>query len=349
MAEEYRGWCLFDKVVIVTKRQYKWDWEEKQRKEGELQGYIVDPSNKNMLESAIRWGTITERTDQFDEDGKVIYNTTLPEQIEFDNDGFTLQLLDAAEGSSQGGKLSFWNCIVTKDDYRFKVGISSTLLLELLKNSTFVNGVCQHEVFFARCKSGVGMLHKDMDAYKEALADMKKKKDIKSAKKTSKWEPGCNYVTLTEDSMYLCTAYRWLKPMYSRSYYGIEVFIGYEKLTKPERVHITSTTSSLYKNVSSYFNDNRHLYELNKCPSRMRGTLQLDVDIDDEFIENYFFSKAVEALQSQLNHIHDCQKKNWSYNIYSRRDVGLSASSDSYETPEEIKKLIAECGLEYKE
>ncbi len=346
---EYKGWSLFDKVVIVTKREYKWDWREQQRKEGELQGYIVDPSNKSMLESAIRWGTVTERTDEFDENGRFIYKKTLPEQIEFDNNGFTLQLWDAAEGSSQGGKLSFWNCIITKDDYRFKVGISSTLLLELLKSSTIVNGVCQHEVFFARCKGGVGMLHKDMDSYKEALADMQKKKDVKSAKKTSKWEPGCNYVTLKEDSMYLCTAYRWLKPMYRRNCYRCDEFVGYEKLSKPERVHITARTSSVYKDVSSYFNDKHYLYELDKCPSRMKGNLQLNVDIDTDFVEKYFFNKAVEGLQSQLKHITDCKKKHWQYNIYSLRDVGLSASADAYETPEEIKKLIAECGLEYKE
>lgn len=350
MAAGYKGWCLFDKVVIVTRRQYKWDWEEHQRKEGELQGYIVDPSNKSMLESAIRWGTIRERTDEKDKYGSYIYKDIEPTKYEFVNDGFTLELLDAAEGSSQGGKLSFWNCIITKNDYRFKVGISSTLLLELLKSSTFVNGVCQHELFFARCKGGVGMLHKDMDAYKEAVSDMNKKAAIKSAKKTSKWEPGCNYVTLTEDSMYLYRVYRWLKPKYKQDRYGRDVFVGYEKLDKPEVVHIVSATSSVYNKVSSYFGKKHgYLYHLDKCPSRMRGQFKIDVDIDDAFIDNYFLAEAIEDLTHKSEYIQECRSKNWSYNVYANRNVGLSSSPNSYDTPEEIKKLITKCGLEYKE
>ena len=346
---EYVGWTLFDKVIIVAKREYKWDFNQHKTVEGELQGYIVDPSNKKMLESAISWGTVTRRLDEKDEHGRYIYEKIEPAQYEFDNEDFSLELLDCAEGSSQGGKLSFWNCLVTKGEYRFKVGIASNLLLELLKSSTFRNGVCLHKVFFARCKGGVGMLHKDMEAYKEAIADMDKKEAVKSAKKTSKWEVGCNYVTLTEDSMYLCTAYRWLKPLYRRTLYRFDEFIGYEKLSKPERVHITADTSSVYKDISSYFNSNRYLHERDKCPSRMRGSLQLNVDIDNEFIDKYFFDKAIEELQSQLSYINDCKKKNWSYNLYSLRDVGLSSSAESYDTPEEVKRLIAECGLEYKE
>ena len=347
---EYKGWSLFDKVVIVTKREKKWNWKERKSVEGELQGYIVDPSNKSMLESAIRWGTVNERTDEKDEYGSWIYKETLPEQIEFDNNRFTLQLWDAAEGSSQGGKLSFWNCIITKDGYRFKVGISSTLLLELLKSSTIVNGVCQHELFFARCKSGVGMLHKDMDAYKEAVADMNKKASIKSAKKTSKWEPGCNYVTLTEDTMYLYKVYRWLKPMCKQNRYGADVFVGYEKLDKPEVVHIVSQTSSVHNKASSYFGkQSGYLYQLDKCPSRTKGQLKIDVDVDDSFIDNYFLQEAIDGLTHQVERIQECTSKNWSYNVYSNRNVGLSVSSDSYDTPEEIKKLIDKCGLVYKE
>ncbi len=346
---EYKGWTLFDKVIIVAKREHKYDWNQRKTVEGELQGYIVDPSNKKMLESAISWGTVTRRLDEQDEHGRYIYEKTEPAQYEFDNEGFSLELLDCAEGSSQGGKLSFWNCLVTKGEYRFKVGIAANLLLELLKSSTFRDGVCFHKVFFARCKGGVGMLHKDMEAYKEAIADMNKKAAVRSAKKTSKWEVGCNYVTLKEDDTYLCSVYRWIVPIFapSRCY---DRFIGYKKLKTPELIHFTVGTKESYSKISDYFNDSKvWLHERDKFPSRMRGTVSIECDATSADVDNYFHSRALDALTSQYEHIRQCKSKGWSYNIYERRDIGLSSSGESYVIPEDIKKLIIDCGLEYKE
>ena len=67
---EYVGWSLFDKVTIVAKREYKYDCNQRKTVEGELQGYIVDSSNKKMLESAISWGTVTRTLDEKDEQGR---------------------------------------------------------------------------------------------------------------------------------------------------------------------------------------------------------------------------------------------------------------------------------------
>jgi hypothetical protein len=131
------------------------------------------------------------------------------------------------------------------------------------------------------------------------------------------------------------------------------VFVGYEKLDKPEVVHIVSSTSSVYNKASSYFGklgkQRGYLYQLDKCPSRTKGQLKIDVDIDASFIDNYFLTEALDGLKHQFNSIMEYKSKNWSYNIYPNINVGLSSSPDSYDTPEEIKKLIDKCGLVYKE
>lgn len=348
MSSDYVGWSLFDKVLIVAKKCMEWRGNKYELTDT-LQGYVVDPSNKSMLDSAIHWGTESHRLDEKDEQGNYLYEKIEPAQYLFENKDFTLQLLDSAQGSSQGGKLSFWNCLITKGEYQFKIGIAADLLLQLLKQSTFINGVCQGKVFFARCKGGVGMLHTDMPAYKEAVADMDRKAAVKSAKKTTKWQIGCNYITLKEDEMCLCSAYRWVVPTYYKDRYGIDRFYGYKKLKKPELVYFTAITRANYNSVSEYFDNDVYLHERVKFPSRMKGTIELNCDMSSDMIDKYFYGKALEALTAQLEHQKTCKSKGWSYNLYDRRDVGISTQSECYELPEDIKKLIIECGLEYKE
>ena len=75
-------------------------------------------------------------------------------------------VIRTSENSSQGGKLSFWNCRLTKDDKTFIIGIATNLLLNVLKNNTFIDGKCQSPLMFARCKGGVGILSENMESYK---------------------------------------------------------------------------------------------------------------------------------------------------------------------------------------
>ena len=113
MSNDYKGWKLFDKVTIVAKQMTRWNYETYETiYTDEYQGFIVDTKNKKQLETAIRWGTITKYHYE-DVDGKrtCTGSTNIPpEQYTYDNKGFTLELSEAAEQSSQGGKLSFWNC-----------------------------------------------------------------------------------------------------------------------------------------------------------------------------------------------------------------------------------------------
>ena len=200
MSKEYNGWKLFDKIIIVktSRDHYKYGYK---------QGYIVEPNNKKQLESAKNWGgqTIYDKDEDgnyiVDENGNYSKHYIGAEVIETDNIGFKLTLLDCAGGSSQGGKLSFWNCLIEKDNDKYVVGINSELLLELMLQSTFTNGVCDKKLCFARKNGNVGVLHEEMSQYKDAINDMHIKKDV-NTKKTSKWQIGNNYVTLQMDDIY---------------------------------------------------------------------------------------------------------------------------------------------------
>lgn len=131
--------------------------------------------------------------------------TTLhePNVHTFDNGGFTVKILKSAGGSSQGGRLSFLACEVEKDGVKFVIGVNDALLVDLIRNSTIIKGVIQEKVMFVRKGGQPGFIHEGMDAYAEANADMKKKADLKAAKKTSKWELGGVYSTLTQTDICL--------------------------------------------------------------------------------------------------------------------------------------------------
>lgn len=217
MSKEYTGWKLFDNIIIVKSAH-------KSYKYGCQQGYIVEPGNKKQLESAKHWGgrsvynTDDEGNYIKDEAGNYVVTYEEAEVIETHNSGFKLTLLDCAGGSSQGGKLSFWNCLIEKDGDKYVVGINSELLLELMLQSTFTNGVCDKELCFARKNGNVGVLHTEMTQYQDAIKDMQIKKKV-NTKKTSKWQIGSNYVTLNNNDVYFGMIFQPI--LYSNNYLRI--------------------------------------------------------------------------------------------------------------------------------
>lgn len=226
--DKYTGWTLYDKIKLVIREGCYYGYEYPQ-------AYVVDANNKKQLEAAIRWAK-----------GYSNHNYTI---VETDNSEFTLKIIDCAHHSSQGGKLSFWNCLISKkeDNVKCIVGIDSTLLLKIIKSNTFEHGVCMSKLFFARCQGGVGMLSKNMCEYKEALNDMQSKTDI-NKKKTSKWQVGCNYKTLTIDSLYLGKITRLVRHRFAdqRVWRGRNDYYSYEALfeEKPTQ-HICMMTKEI--------------------------------------------------------------------------------------------------------
>ena len=348
MADNYKGWKLFDKVTIVTKQIINWDYKQCRNIEtGEYQGFIVDSTNKKQLETARRWGEFTHY--HYEEiDGKRTCTGSEvipPEEYTYDNKDFTLELSESAEGSSQGGKLSFWNCWITASDgKRFLIGIAADLLLDVLKSTTVINGVVQEKLMFARCKGGVGMLSENMNSYKDALNDESTRKN-NSKGKTSKHKVGYVYETLTQKNVYLGEFYRWYEPIYGEKavsyypYHKANQLLGFRKLDKPV---VVKWFPAYYEDESvDYYISHFGSWNLeDKLPSR-KETIQMTELPDKE--------KCIEKIDDDFYNCYtdliECQKKGLTRSNYINSEhVGLSTNKEEYTLPEATKIYILESG-----
>lgn len=183
---KYNSWKMMDKVDLVRKNRDDYS-------KNYFDTYVAEHGDKKSLESAKKWADIVKynwTTKEYEDDeSKATIHT-------MDNKDFTVTILDSADGSYQGGRLSFWKCKVEKDGESFILGFNSDILADVIKNSDIKHGVIQEKLMFVRKAGQVGLIHENMDAYKEATADMKLKSDMQKAKKTQKWEMGGVYKTL---------------------------------------------------------------------------------------------------------------------------------------------------------
>lgn len=206
---EYTGWTLYNGVKVVVQKQ-----KSTYNKYEFPQAYLVDATNKSQLANAIKWGTYNQsrrnENNEYirDEHNNILYDVIEPDVYTLENSDFTLQLLDSANRSYQGGKQSFWNCIIKHRDMPdCVIGINSDILLCTMLQNTFTNGKCENKVKFARCLGQLGCLTDNMIEYQNALRDMQIKKDVGKGK-TTKWQIGQNYVTLTQDDTFIGKFYR---------------------------------------------------------------------------------------------------------------------------------------------
>lgn len=167
------GWTFTEKVILVVQKEeigiVPW-------------AYAVNLNNKKQLNNAIEWGTQHKRINN-----EVV--EVKPEVLELDNKNFTLEIIDSAGSSSQGGRLSFWDCKITQGDMSVMLGVASDLLIDLIRHSTFINGVCQKPLMLCRNERGVGFFHEGTSIYKSIKRNTETKKALKTSK-TTKWEPG---------------------------------------------------------------------------------------------------------------------------------------------------------------
>ena len=233
----YNYWKMMDKVGVAVCSQQSW------RSKETFDGYIFEADDGKARKTAEDWATSYEN--RHDNDKETIVHA--PNVHIFDNRGFTVTILDSAGGSSQGGRLSFWTCKVEKDGVTFIVGVNDAILADLIRHSDIKNGTVQQKVMFARRGGQPGFIHKDMEAYQEAMADMKKKAEMKTAKKTSKWEIGGVYSTLTQKS--ICIGEMWdyyeeKEIQDNHSYYGKRTTLV--KRDKPVKVLAWMSYSETY-------------------------------------------------------------------------------------------------------
>lgn len=195
----YNYWKMMDKVGVAVCSQKQETWRGKET----FDGYIFEADDEKARKTAEDWATRYDN--KYDNDKETIVHA--PNVHIFDNSGFTVTILDSAGGSSQGGRLSFWKCKVEKDGVEFIVGVNDAILADLIRNSDMEKGKVKQGLMFVRKGGQPGFIHEGMDAYAEAIKDKNHKEAMKSAKKTTKWEIGGVYATITQKS--ICIGEVW--------------------------------------------------------------------------------------------------------------------------------------------
>lgn len=368
---DYQGYKLIDKIMLICR-----DMSEHEESHGYnkykscYQAYLVDPSNKKQLESARYWAKWTEYGPghRDEETGKWVRDYEIehpPVEFEFDNNGFELELQDCAGGSSQGGKLSFWNCVVTKDNNKFVIGINSDMLLDLLKNATFINGKCQSPLIFITQKGKVGLTVEGSETYQQCIKDRDLKKDLK-AKAVTKFSFGDKISTATINEVYLgtLTQYYTFKTDFDR-YERYSNRINYSrcvltKLAKPIEYHLTEDNWPKFEKLSeiiAYYTDKRDYYSLinfpdkkEKCAKRaVSGKLELDCSEEDFYrslIEKiYDYDRFTEACVNSYHCSNDPDKI--LHNFLSTNFFGFNTKP--FELDETILSRIKALGIKYIE
>lgn len=337
---DYKGYNLFDKVIIVSKPVREWDIAlRKYKTTNQYQGYVVYPNDKKMLESAMNWAKYEEHGPYNNETRKYEWrNVVEGEQHEFDNDGFTMTLYASATGSSQGGKLSFWNCKFEKDNKEFIIGINADMLIDVLMHCTFIKGVCQEKVLFARKNGNVGVLTKSMSQYQEALADMEKKANSKKGL-TSKHQLGHNYTTLTCNDVYLYDVYQWYEMIDKEGH-----VTAIRRLDKPIHKYIFMPYEKDKNNISDYINPNKYFYVYNgnKLPKRQEGNIVINYDMTDEEVNKLINDKFNTIVYKQTYYypgrLYSCY--NPDFGLSTNKEIAPELSTETIEALSKYKVTI---------
>jgi hypothetical protein len=362
---DYKGYKLLDQIMLVCRDEAEHEDSHGVNRSGCYQAYLVDPSNKKQLESARYWAKWTEYGPSFknEETGKWEHEYEIkhePVEFTFDNNGFELELKDCAGGSSQGGKLSFWNCLVTKDNKTFMIGINSDMLLDLLKNASFNRGKCQSPLIFITQKGKVGMTVKDSETYQQCVKDRELISTLKKTQ-TSKFTFGDRVSTATINDVYLgtITKYYEFDPGEKNSSWHFNHFdirdCKITKLKKPVTYHLFE---SLYRDRSlkailDNYDSSVYSYpDVKKtCPKRtIVGKIEMDCS-EEEFKQGimnktYDFKTFSEKLQESYSY-KGCDKYRTFYYFLGKQTFGYGF--EPFELSLEIMEKIKECGIKYVE
>lgn len=363
---DYQGYKLLDQIMLVCRDEAEHEDSCGVNRSGCYQAYLVDPANKKQLESARYWAKWTEYGPSFknEETGKWDREYEIkhePVEFTFENNGFELELKDCAGGSSQGGKLSFWNCLVTKDNKTFMIGINSDMLLDLLKNASFDKGKCQSPLIFITQKGKVGMTVKDSETYQQCVKDRELMNTLKKTQ-TSKFSFGDLVNTATINDVYLGTItkyYEFDPGERNASYRYMNYFDIREctitKLKKPVTYHLFE---SMYKTkalseILEHYDSSMYSYpDIKKtCPKRTI-TGKIEMDCSEEDFKQGILNKTydLKAFSEKLHESYtysSCDKYKTLYYFLSKQTFGYGF--EPFDLPSDIMEKIKEFGIKYVE
>ena len=291
---KYNYWKMMDKVGVAVCSQKPETWRGKEQ----FDGYIFEAEDEKARKAAEDWA---ERYDNKRDDKKetIVYK---PNVHIFENEGFTVTILDSAGGSSQGGRLSFWKCKVEKDGVEFIVGVNDSILADLIRNSDIEKGTVKQKLMFARRGGQPGFIHKGMEAYAEAIKDTKHKADLKAMKKTSKWELGGVYSSLTITDVCLGPIWDTMEEVEdpdSRGWYPRTKVVDREKpVLVTAWLHISKHDEPLPDTfeelMEKELKDTYIYFTAGKPPARAK-IRQLEVKESDQALLDKFFAKVAKV------------------------------------------------------
>lgn len=361
---DYQGYRLIDKIMLICRDKATHEDSCAVNRSGCYQAYLVDPSNKKQLESARHWAKWTEYGPSFidKETGKRGHEYVIkhePVEFTFDNNGFTLELKDCAGGSSQGGKLSFWNCLVTKDNKTFMIGINSDMLLDLLKNASFEKGKCQSPLIFITQKGKVGMTVKDSETYQQCIKDNELRSTLKKTQ-TSKFSFGDKVSTATINEVYLGTITKYYKFDPGEQYMNYHYMKNFDirkctliKLKTPIKYYLFDTLyneKTLTELLNSY-NDYFYPYPAIKktCPKRtITGKITMDcteAEFKQNVIQKIYDFKAQSKYIDESYIYSDCNEQHKLYYFLSKATFGFGF--EPFDIDPEIVDKIKAAGIKY--
>ena len=282
---------LYDKVTFYGKkrelREYNKDSHTWETVGETVDYYVADTNDKNQNETGKNWATVKKYVYKDgkaikDEKDNLIFEVVPPIVYTTENKDFRLAIDMSARNSSQGGKLSFWMCKFTKtlEDgtvIEGNVGINQEELKDLLKESTFVKGVCQESVAFYRINGNVGICTMTGEKYQQALKDRAEDDNLKKAKKTTKWELGRVYKTKTMSS----------------------IWIG--DVIHPIKGKVHALVDGYYADKSlEYICENAYFNYVDKFPSRIATDKVIDVSNFDKAFDKAKEKKLKEEMSKGL-------------------------------------------------
>lgn len=241
MIEEYKGFNIPDRIIIVSKDVSEYDYEKHERVlTGEKQGYVVIPGSKSTLESALNWANV--KYDFINDEA--VYKDYDKHVHEYENGKFSVRIVDSANSSSQGGKLSFWTCELAIGEDKYLIGINADLLCDFIINNKLENGCCDN-VYLGRQKTRVGIFTEGMDTFKQAKQDAITRTKKASAKYNigQKLFSKSNYHCVYLGELYqVCEHFKCKLSMYEPTKHYIVVY------NKPKKVHAYAGFKEIYKN-----------------------------------------------------------------------------------------------------
>lgn len=208
--EKYSGIKINEEIILVEKFVDTTPFDNQDTPKIP-QAYVVQTDNPKMLETALAWAKYTKyKKDEqgnyitsINERGRSTYEMEVIEgtQHRYKNGTFDFYIYDSANGSSQGGKLSFWTAkVVAPDNKEFLIGINSDILVEMLKHNTFIDGKCSSKVWLGRISgSRVGAFTETMPEFIQS----KKDENFRKLKSTVKYQIGDIVSTKTSTWVYL--------------------------------------------------------------------------------------------------------------------------------------------------